>query len=444
LGFFGSSGFSFDWGSTEASRLLPVLAGCAAVLMAWPAALTVLRPVEALVVTGYLAFSQDLIAASSQVKPYSLDVFISLFLLWCTVPLFDEQPTRQKLSTAAIGGSLAIWFSFPAIFVMVGFAVALLISILRSRHRNSLWSILPVLLLWATSAGLAYWFSFRPGLLNLRLAAADANYQFPIYSLNIAFGWLFTALRAIAATMTSVRLAPVAVVALITAIVIALSRRDTVAAVLGAPAILCLLASVAQCYPWFPRLLFFLVPLLAILIVSEIGWLVRANLLSMRRPVVAVAVAGLTYSCVSAIKNVGLHPTGFDDPRSAVAAIVAAWQPGDGIYASDAGMPPLLYYARSAIAHSSMTFVSPRKPMFQSDEQELMPALRAVGRVWFIYFDPTEHNFDQRTLAHFGRSGRLLRSSQYKNYIISLWSIGTGSSKFSNRVDTERRDNTSQ
>ena len=62
----------------RALRLLPWLFGCAAVPLMWQVASAVMPGFEATIALGLFAFSQALIEAGTQVKPYSLDTLTAL------------------------------------------------------------------------------------------------------------------------------------------------------------------------------------------------------------------------------------------------------------------------------------------------------------------------------------------------------------------------------
>jgi hypothetical protein len=127
---------------------------------------------------------------------------------------------------------------------------------------------------------------------------------------------------------------------------------------------------------------------------------------------------------LSAVKHVALGNPGFDDPRGAVASIAARWQPGDHIYASGAGLPPLMYYGTIFHPGSHLSFVSPRKPAYTPrEEAPCVPLPAHEGRLWFIWFVPNEMGYDRTVLRHFNQSAMLLQSAQFKHYIVSVWRL---------------------
>jgi hypothetical protein len=247
--------------------------------------------------------------------------------------------------------------------------------------------------------------------------------MFPLHTPALIVPWMIEGVTTLGSISTSVWLAPLAAVALLFAVALMLWRRDRLSLLLAAPIALCLIASVAQKYPWIPRLLFFAAPLTLMITAREIGGFVRERSNALR--IVAASIAGiaLVYAGLSAFKNVVINERAFDDPRGAVAAIAKAWQPGDRIYASGPGMPCIIYY-RMILHADQLDFVSSRNPVYVPDQAERIVALpKTKGRLWFLYFAPNEKDFDRRILANFHQAGSLLSRARYKNFIVALWDL---------------------
>jgi hypothetical protein len=166
------------------------------------------------------------------------------------------------------------------------------------------------------------------------------------------------------------------------------------------------------------------VPLLLLLAALEFGALMRRIGTRPGRLAALLIIIALAYSTLSAVKNVLFGDPGFDDPRRAVASILAHWQPGDHIYASGAGLPPLIYYGTMLDSDDRLSFVSPRKPAYTpSASARYAPLPTREGRLWFIYFVPDETGYDQDVLKHFARPAELLERTQFKHYVVTLWRL---------------------
>lgn len=408
----------------RALRLLPWLFGCAAVPLMWRVSSALMPDVEALIALGLFAFSQALIEAGSQVKPYSLDTLAALIMLAACRPLMGEAIERRQLLVAGAVGALLLWFSFSIVFVLAGMGGVLAAAEFFDHRVGRLNRLLGVLAVWSISGALAYRFSMGPGLLNRRLARIDAPHMFPLDVPQQWAPWLIEALNNLGSISSSVRLAPLMALAILVAIARACSRPDRTSLLLIAPVPVCLLAAMVGRYPWFPRLLFFTVPVTLILTARELGQVIRVEHPSWRLAGTSMVCAILLYAGLSACKNILRPDLGFDDPRGAVAAIVKNWQAGDRIYASGAAMPIIVYYGTLLGAGNKLNFVSSRQPAYTGDEAEPMVALpKRIGRLWFLYFEPNESGFDRRTLEYFKQHAELVSEKHYKHYTVALWNL---------------------
>ena len=182
---------------------------------------------------------------------------------------------RRQLIVAGAAGALLLWCSFPAVFVLAGIGGELAAAELFDRRTGRLNRLLGVSAVWTISGALAYRFSMRPGLLNLRLARIDAPHMFPLDVPQQWAPWLIEALNNLGSISSSVRLAPLMALAIVLAVAIAFWRRDRTGMLLIAPVAVCLFAAIAGHYPWFPRLLLFTAPLTLMLAARELGQVVR-------------------------------------------------------------------------------------------------------------------------------------------------------------------------
>src|SRR5512138_2973568 len=74
-----------------------------------------------------------LIYYSSEVKQYIVDVAITVALLLLAFRLFEAQPQKRDFLQLALAGFVALWFSHPALFVLAGIGLALVIVYVQNR-----------------------------------------------------------------------------------------------------------------------------------------------------------------------------------------------------------------------------------------------------------------------------------------------------------------------
>jgi uncharacterized membrane protein len=135
------------------------------------------------------SLSKSLVYYSFEAKQYSTDVLVTLALLYVVFKLSKGPLDKRRLFGASGVGALAIWFSHPAIFVLVGAATVLVIDGLLAGGAQKLRGMIWLFLTWAGSLALCYAVSLRflsrdPALLAYWRAT------FPPHALSQIVPWL--------------------------------------------------------------------------------------------------------------------------------------------------------------------------------------------------------------------------------------------------------------
>jgi len=144
----------------HALRALPFLAGIAALPLLLLIARRLLGVVAATLAVSIAAVSPQLIQYSGEVKPYSLDLAITLGLVWLALEVRDAPQNIARRRRLALGGLLAIWASAPAAFTLAAIGGALMVAPPKARLRYRF--VLGTSCLWAASFALAYAIVYAP------------------------------------------------------------------------------------------------------------------------------------------------------------------------------------------------------------------------------------------------------------------------------------------
>lgn len=180
-------------------RLFPLLCSVGALLVFSYAAQRVLDGVAAPVALALFAAAAPLITYSSQVKPYSTDVFVSVMLLWLVLnfhPDAGEVSASRAVWAGALGG-FAVWFSFPAVLVVCGFAVTLAMigfHVRREIGTRQFVLLRRTVVLWSISATVATtvnWLSLTPATSEYlhRFWAMGMLPSKPSWSFRVLWAW---------------------------------------------------------------------------------------------------------------------------------------------------------------------------------------------------------------------------------------------------------------
>jgi hypothetical protein len=275
--------------SSLSLRLLPLLGGLASLWLFQGVAERSLSPRAALLALAMFVVSEDLIGFTAELKPYSTDV---AFALLCTLFAMMWQPLWTPTIQLALVGTVAVWFSFPATFVLAGLGAVLAVSSAARRDTRALTMLGSVALIWSANVAGVQWaakrqlvsphamdvfwgFSFpghpiSPGGLA-EWTAKTLTYLFanPMDLYIPGVGWTIPALVGLGFFMVGCA---------------SMARRDPRNfGLLAAPLGLTLLAASMRLYPCHGRLVLFLVPALILLVAegadhaaealrSRVGW----------------------------------------------------------------------------------------------------------------------------------------------------------------------------
>ena len=110
-------------------RLFPLLCGVASVFVFAHVARRTLAGVPRLLAVAIFAVSFYLIRHATEVKPYATDLLVTLVLMALAVEWWRDRGATGWLWALAASMPLALGFSYPAVFVAGGIALALLLPV---------------------------------------------------------------------------------------------------------------------------------------------------------------------------------------------------------------------------------------------------------------------------------------------------------------------------
>jgi hypothetical protein len=408
-------------------RLFPMLCGIASLFLFRGLAKRILPPFAAHVALGLFAISPQVIHFSSQVKQYSSDVAVTIFLLlaatWARKRLLDA----PSVAVLSVSGAVAIWFSHPAIFVLGGIGAAWACSELFRRRYDSLAKLSLCGAVWGASFVALYLISLQHVTSNSFLMSYWGRAFMPLPPTSIddlkwfpetffgTFrdpGGLFTFGLAAASFAIGVD---------------SLARRDPEAcAMLVAPVLLALLASGLGRFPFSGRVILFVVPVLLLFIGEGIDR-VRRLTWSATPAITLVLVGVLVFDPLVSQTLRLLRPRTIDDPRSVFAYLGGRIQNGDEIYLYNDAISLFRYYApRFGLGDRPYVMGSSAESNWEVDVQDLQ-ALRGRPRVWLV-FTHIHGRDDHRSEEDFfvfelNRMGRQLDSFRAPDAAVYLYDL---------------------
>jgi len=350
--------FNLIFGRNELSlRLFPLLIGLASLWMFCLLLKQITSGVGLWVALALFAFNPRLIYYSSEVKQYIVDVAVTIGLLLVAAPLFEsKRPDKSPEDLPGSGkgffwlglaGLFALWFSHPALFMLAGIGITLVILNLRKRDLSSLWLTTAMGALWLANLGLLY-FTTLQGLSRNTMLLDYWNISFVPSPPWSDIDWFARSFRANVAVEFGINDAAELVFGLMLVGWIALFlEKRAYASALALTLLFALIASSLRLYPLIGRLIQFLVPLGLLLIGKALevfhGWIKPRPLLAVIVPLVLGGY--LLYSPFTTSLEYFIKPKYSEHIRPTLEYFKSAWREGDALYISYGAVPAFRFYA---------------------------------------------------------------------------------------------------
>jgi hypothetical protein len=179
--------------SALALRFFPLLAGIGATLLAWPVFHRVAGRRVGLIATAMLACSLATVRYSTDFKPYSTDLLVSMSYVGMGFWALRRPKDARPLIYLILFTPLALFFSFPAIFMAAAVSMALLIRQIKDSNKTCRWLFVGFNVLTLGVFAILF-FGFMRGQMHHTKAGMDVYWRnaFPPLNWDI-FGWLIQA-----------------------------------------------------------------------------------------------------------------------------------------------------------------------------------------------------------------------------------------------------------
>jgi hypothetical protein len=120
-------------------RAVPVLAGIGGLVLFRRLAGAALPPTAAILAVGLLAVSWWPVELASSIKPYAVDLCVSVWLLFLSVGYLRRAESRRCLVLLAFSAPLAVGLSYPSVFVAGAASLVLAPVVLRKGLKDRGW-----------------------------------------------------------------------------------------------------------------------------------------------------------------------------------------------------------------------------------------------------------------------------------------------------------------
>ena len=353
-----------------------------------------------LVALALFAFNPRLIYYSSEVKQYILDVAVTILLLLIAGPVFQLSPRTRDVAWLGLAGVVALWFSHPALFVLAGIGIALLILALKRRDYSTLRRILGMGLVWLFTIALLYSLILKDLSQNayMREYWRGAFLPVPLWSDP---GWFSKSLHENIGIQFGLPYAVFVVFFLILVgwVMLWFHQRGYAIAI-ASILLVTLTVSAFQLYPVLERMILFLIPIGLLLL----GKAVEAfhQRVQRFRPLGMLSVlllAGyLLYGpLMTSVQNF-VEPKYFEHIRPSMATLRDTWKDGDSLYVSNGALPAFRFYA-PFFGLETISYEFGKRDDYQDPQRILrhLESIRGQPRTWILFSHVYEReSFNER------------------------------------------------
>jgi len=332
------------------------------------------------------ALNPRLIYYSSELKQYMADVFVTVALLLITAYYFDS-PSRKRLGFIALTGFLALWFSHPALFILAGVGIALLVFHFQKRDVSNIKSIIGIGILWL--ANVSFLYSLTLGDLRnnsyMREYWQNAFAPMPPWA-NI--NWYWDTFQVNANIHFAVTIALWFLLLLMLAgWMFTLKQNRNSAIAIGSIFFFILLASSLALYPSLERMVLFLTPICILLIGASTEWIIQTLRSSRVVSTVTILLVSvyLFYGVLPRTFEQFVLPKYYEHIRPTMEYLQETWKDGDSMYISTDGVPAFKYYA-PIYGLENVTYITGQRDDYANPSAmlERLAPLKGQNRVWIL------------------------------------------------------------
>jgi hypothetical protein len=426
--------FSLPFGRNEyALRFFPVVVGIASIWLFYLLLKRTTSGAGLLAALALFVVNPRLVYYSSEVKQYIVDVFVTIGLLLLASHLFEERPQKRSFAWLALAGFLALWFSHPALFVLAGIGITLVIVYIRRRDTSSLRYSLGMGILWIANIILLYFLVLRDLGRNAYMYEYWRGAFMPLSPWN-AMNWFKGMMGGIIATQFGIPYFTfIVLVLLVIGWLILWLKNQEYAIAFALIFVVTLIASALRLYPFAERMVLFLIPI-GLLLLGKTVEALSQNLQKQRvvSVLAALILSGyLVYGPLTISAGYFIKPKYFEHVRPFMQFLHDTWRPGDAMYISNGAVAQFEYYApiyglkdASYISNSREVYKNPNEILEQLD------TLKGESRVWVLLShvyekgDFNEKDFILNDLNQMGEKKREFRVPGTSVYLY-LYDLGS-------------------
>ncbi len=342
---------------------------------------------------AFFVLNDYLIYFSSEVKPYSSDVFFSLLLIFLVLITIRDNLNIAMLIIYGIIGAITIWLSFPAVFVFIGTGIILLIYIIKNKDYKAFLIIMLAGAIGFLSLTSNYFLCLRHYTTHKELLDFWQNdfIPFPPKSLAEVYQIIYMLVRIFKNPGGfSIYDIFLAILFFIIGIIYFYRNKKIASLIIIIPFIITILCSILRLYPFEGRVILFIAPILSIFVSA--GVTLMYNIVKKSSTPIATSISLILFiypalnSCYHLIK-----PRAPEELRSVLEYLLKNRKEQDKIYVYYGAVNAFRYYqTRFSDFHEDYILGIESRNDWTGYYRDL-EKLKGNRRVWFIFSHIATH-----------------------------------------------------
>ena len=390
--------------SEYALRLLPFVAGIISLDVFYRLSRLYSSSLGGVIAIALFACGRYTIYFATELKPYSSDVAIALILFWLLSKLHHRMLGVREIIGLAAVGSLALWLSYPSVFMLTGLEAWNLFTASSKDWYRIIVNRIGIYVTWIINFGVFYFVTIADTLTNEELTSSWSS-RYPD-----SFGdllWLFDTLgRFFYRPMGFSGIADgIGIFAFIVGCVAWYRRERRIFLALIAPFAVTMVAAYLHQYPFRDRLVLFLVPLGMLIVAEGIALLLtqlkKIDLVNSYRYWLfgllgIFCLCALSVPAIFRTSNFIIYPEVKHEVRPVVEYVASKYQPEDKIYIYAGAVQAFAYYV-DLKDYSDLNYIDGSanfsdKESIESKRSQLATEIEPLvnNRVWFVFRESAE------------------------------------------------------
>lgn len=364
----------------------------------------------------FFIVNDSLIYFSSEVKPYSSDVFFSLIIILMAIIIIKNYP--QSLSfiiPLCLISAFCIWFSFPSVFVFCGIWLVLTFSMLNNKNGKAFSLLLLGGIIWFLSLGVNYLISLQHLIENKELAEFWQNAFIPLppKSLRDLYLLFYNFLRIFKNPGGfSIYEFLFPILMFFIGIMTCGQKNKYYALLFIAPVIITILGSSLHLYPFEGRVLLFITPVLFVFTGSGISYLYEIIRKISQLVAILIATILLMHPIGVACYHL-IRPRAPEELRTVLEYVQRHKNNSDIIYVYYGALNAFKYYQRRFLNTEDNYIAGIESRTDWAGYYRDIEKLRGNKRVWFLFSHIATHlgvNEEKLFLSYLSLLGQQIES----------------------------------